>query len=180
MMIRQIKSDAEHAAALAEIGRRWNAEPGTPEHNELEMLGDAGRFIVEDRDELGPDALALGFRIGDPGKLTQEALAGIDSHNVEAEFVAQILLHTDEFVLPQDPIVDEDAGKLAADGFVQQRRRHAGIHPAAQAQDYFFVADLGADFRHGTSFARRWSTEISTGSVDELHGPVSGSEAADV
>src|SRR2546426_5556293 len=36
-----------------------------------------------------------------------------------------------------------------ADGFVQQRRRDAGIHPAAQSEDDVFLADLRANFLDG-------------------------------
>ncbi len=46
----------------------------------------------------------------------------------------------------QQAVVDEDAGELVADGLVQQRRRHAGIHAAAQAENHPFLADLRADF----------------------------------
>ena len=38
MTIRPIHSDADHEAALGEIARLWGAEPGTPEHDELEVL----------------------------------------------------------------------------------------------------------------------------------------------
>jgi HTH-type transcriptional regulator/antitoxin HigA len=38
-MIRPIRTDEELAAATAEIERLWRAEPGTPEHDRLEVLG---------------------------------------------------------------------------------------------------------------------------------------------
>ncbi len=37
--IKPIHSDADHAAAIAEIERLWDAAPGTPEHDRLEVLG---------------------------------------------------------------------------------------------------------------------------------------------
>ncbi|QJE73679.1 XRE family transcriptional regulator [Aerophototrophica crusticola] len=37
--VKPIHTDEEHAAAVAEIGRLWDAEPGTPEHDRLEVLG---------------------------------------------------------------------------------------------------------------------------------------------
>jgi len=39
MTIRAIHNDDDHARAMAEIGRLWDADPGTPEHDELEVLG---------------------------------------------------------------------------------------------------------------------------------------------
>lgn len=38
MDIRPIRTEADHQAALAEIERLWQAEPGTPEHDRLEVL----------------------------------------------------------------------------------------------------------------------------------------------
>jgi HTH-type transcriptional regulator/antitoxin HigA len=39
MTIRAIHNDDDHARAMAEIGRLWDADPGTPEHDEIEVLG---------------------------------------------------------------------------------------------------------------------------------------------
>jgi HTH-type transcriptional regulator/antitoxin HigA len=36
--VRAIRTDADHAAALAEIERLWGAEPGTPEGDKLDIL----------------------------------------------------------------------------------------------------------------------------------------------
>ena len=38
MTIHPIRTKAEHAAALARIEALWNAKPGTPAHDELEVL----------------------------------------------------------------------------------------------------------------------------------------------
>lgn len=37
--LKPIRSDADHSAAVAEIEALWDAEPGTPEHDRLEVLG---------------------------------------------------------------------------------------------------------------------------------------------
>ena len=37
--LKPIHSEADHAAAVEEIERLWDAEPGTPEHDRLEVLG---------------------------------------------------------------------------------------------------------------------------------------------
>jgi HTH-type transcriptional regulator/antitoxin HigA len=39
MNIRPIRNDDDHAEAMAAIGLRWDAKPGTREHDELEVLG---------------------------------------------------------------------------------------------------------------------------------------------
>ena len=38
MAIHPIRTDVDHEAALHRIEALWNAEPGTPEHDELEVL----------------------------------------------------------------------------------------------------------------------------------------------
>jgi HTH-type transcriptional regulator/antitoxin HigA len=38
MAIRPIHTDADHTAAIARIEALWNAQPGTPEHDEIEVL----------------------------------------------------------------------------------------------------------------------------------------------
>ena len=38
MDIRPIHTKADHKAALAEIERLWDAEPGTPDHDKLDVL----------------------------------------------------------------------------------------------------------------------------------------------
>jgi len=37
--MKPIRNEADHRAALAEIEALWNAEPGSPEHDQLEVLG---------------------------------------------------------------------------------------------------------------------------------------------
>ncbi len=37
--LRPIRSNAAYKAAIAEVDRLWDAKPGTPEHDRLEVLG---------------------------------------------------------------------------------------------------------------------------------------------
>jgi hypothetical protein len=39
MIVKVIKTSAEHEAALSEVEALWDAVPGTPEHDRLELLG---------------------------------------------------------------------------------------------------------------------------------------------
>ena len=52
-------------------------------------------------------------------------------------------------VQAQQAVVDEHAGELVADRAVDQRRGHARIDAAGQAEDHLLVADLLADARDG-------------------------------
>lgn len=44
-----IRTDEEHGAAIHEIERLWSAEPGTPEHDSLELLGNLVSAYEEKR-----------------------------------------------------------------------------------------------------------------------------------
>ncbi|MEO3431540.1 hypothetical protein [Inquilinus sp. CAU 1745] len=37
--LKPIRTEDDHSAAIEEITALWNAEPGTSEHNRLEVLG---------------------------------------------------------------------------------------------------------------------------------------------
>jgi len=49
--------------------------------------------------------------------------------------------------LAHEAVVDVHAGQLGADGLLDQRRRHGGVHAAGQTADGALVADLLADGR---------------------------------
>lgn len=78
MTIHPIRTRADHAAALARIEALWQARPGTPAHDELEVLG----ILVaayEDRQWpiLPPDPVdAIRFHMEQNG-LRQKDLAGV-------------------------------------------------------------------------------------------------------
>ena len=76
---------------------------------------------------------------------TQSPAARVNlAEQIYSELKSQ--MHDFRLVRAQHAVVDENAGKLAADGLVQQRRRHAGIHAAAQTEHDVLFADLRADF----------------------------------
>ena len=80
-------------------------------------------LVVEDGDELRANALAFGLGINNAGQLIEEAFAGVNGDDFQAQLVAQIFLHILEFVLAQDAVIDKDAGELGADGPVYQHCR---------------------------------------------------------
>jgi len=126
---------------------------------------DAVGFVVEDRDEFGADAFALGFGVRDTGELIEEALAGVDGDDVKAEPL-QIFLHVSEFVFAQDAIVDEDASQLLSDCLMHQHGSDRRIDTAGEAAD-----DVA-----GTDFL----PDRSDGGFDEMGGSPVAACAADV
>jgi HTH-type transcriptional regulator/antitoxin HigA len=78
MAIRPIRTGADHDAAIARIETLWDAQPGTPEHDEIEVLS----VLVSAYEDahwpiLPPDPIdAIRFHMEQNG-LRQKDLAGI-------------------------------------------------------------------------------------------------------
>ena len=78
MMIKPIKTRADHAAALREIERLWGADEGTPEGDSLDVLA----TLVEAYEQAhfpmdAPDTIeAIKFRLEQQGA-DQKALIGV-------------------------------------------------------------------------------------------------------
>ena len=137
------------------VGRALGEEGG---------VRDVRAGVVEDLDELAADDLAFAFGLGDSGELGEEAVGGVDVHERHFERAAEELADAFGLVLAEQAVVHEDAGELVADGLVNERGRHGGIHAAGEAEDHVVGADRLADFRHGA--------------VDEVgHVPVPGAAA---
>ena len=63
------------------------------------------------------------------------------------------------FVRTQQAVIDEYTGELVANGLVNERGSHRGIHPAAQSQNHPAITDLLAN--------------LSTGAIDKrAHCPL--------
>ena len=118
-------------------------------------------FRVEHVDEQAADGLALDFGIGDAFELAEELLRRIHMHQRDVVVVPEQVDDGLGFVEPQHAVVDEHAGELVADGFVDQHRGDRGIDAAGKAADHPALADLGADLLDRL-FAER------------AHGPVAG------
>ena len=100
---------------------------------------------LEYLDERLADDLAFSLRVGYALEPPQEQPGRVLILQLDLEMAAEDFPHNLRLASAQQAVVDENAGELAANGLVQQRRRDARIHAAAQAQDHLFVADLGAD-----------------------------------
>jgi HTH-type transcriptional regulator/antitoxin HigA len=78
MFIHPIRTDADHAAALGRIEALWDAQPGTPEHDEIEVLGILVAAYEDERWPIfPPDPIdAIKFHMEQNG-LRQKDLAGV-------------------------------------------------------------------------------------------------------
>src|SRR5262249_24481392 len=81
----------------------------------------AVRLLVEYLDEDAANDLALGLRVGHPRESREEARPGIDADHVHAKMLCEGAHHLLRLAEPQQPVIDEHAGELIADGAVQER-----------------------------------------------------------
>ncbi len=105
--------------------------------------------FLEDVDEKPADDFALGFRVGLAIKLAKEQFAFVCVDQRDVVVVAEHLDDFVGFIFAQQAVVNEDAGQLVADGFVDQDRGDGRIDAARQTADHLFVADLLADLSDG-------------------------------
>ncbi len=105
-------------------------------------------------------------------------------HQLDVEPVAERLHHLVGLVVPQQAMIDENAGQLLADRLVDQHRRDRRIDPSRQPADHPPIADLrpdpsdfgGAEAGHGPGTGQSDDTmgEVAqqlgaVRSVDDLH-----------
>ena len=95
MNIRPIKSDADHALALAQVEQLWGAPEGTPEAEHLEVLVtlidlyEAGHHVIDPPDPIE----AIRFRMEQQDCPTCEGRMRVIAHIEEPEVVVRILRH---------------------------------------------------------------------------------------
>ena len=124
------------------------------------------RLGLEHVDERAADELALGLGIGDAGEARQESVAGVYVDQRDVVMLAEQADDLFGFALPQQAVIDEDAGQLVADRLVDEQRRDRRIDSARQAAEHAFAADLGADFGDlGGAEARHRPCRIDPGNV---------------
>ncbi len=88
------------------------------------------RFRVEHVDEETADGLALLFGIGDACEFAEKLLRGVHMHQRDVVVMAEQVDDGLGLVEPQHAVVDEHAGELVADRFVDQHRGHGKVHTA--------------------------------------------------
>jgi HTH-type transcriptional regulator / antitoxin HigA len=91
MTIRPIHTDADHALALAEIERLWDAVPGTTGHDDLEVLGTLVAEYEEKRWPIDlPDPVeAIRFRMEQSGRTQADLATVLGSRSRASEVLAR-------------------------------------------------------------------------------------------
>ena len=129
------------------------------------------RLLLEELDERTPDALALLLRIGDAGKGGEKAILGVDAPDVDPQMSGEGRHDLVAFVEPEQPVVDEDACQLVADGTVEKRRDHGGIDASREREQHPVGADRAAHPRDAVVDDRAGSP-ARCASADVVHEPV--------
>ena len=100
---------------------------------------------LEHLDERPADELPLPLRVLDVFQRVHERVGRVDDDEVDVEVLAEGGLDLLTLVFAQQPVVDEHAGQLIANRFVQQHRRDGRIDAAREAEDDVVAADRLAD-----------------------------------
>lgn len=89
--IKPIRTKADHAAALAEIERLWDAKPGTPAGDRLEVLATlVDAYEGEHTPILPPDPIeAIKFRLEQQGKTRKDLEPIIGTRGRVAEILGR-------------------------------------------------------------------------------------------
>ena len=118
-------------------------------------------FRLEHVDEQFADGLALDFGVLDAGKRVEKRIGRVHMDQRNVVGAAEQRQNLLGFAKPQQPVIDEHAGELIADGFVDQDRGNGGIDAAGKPADHPGLADLAADF-------------LDRLVLEGAHGPVAG------
>ena len=108
----------------------------------------AGRRL-ESPDELSADDLALLLRICHSGQRGEELRRRVDNLEVDTGRGHVVPFDLLGFPLPQQTMIDKDAGQLATDCALHQSRRHSGVDAAREPADDVLAPDLLLDGHYG-------------------------------
>src|SRR6478672_11342317 len=136
-------------------GRRRSAREGHAlDHVGIERalreeidLAELVGFVLVHLNEQAADGLALLLRVGDATKPGEEARASINGDQRNVVVAAKEIDHLTRLVLAEQPMIDEDAGELIADRFVDEQRRDGRVDPAREPADHAALPDLTPDAR---------------------------------
>src|SRR5690606_29473372 len=87
-------------------------------------IGQLAGLGLEYLDKLPADNLALGFGVGNTGQLAHEGIGGIYMNDLDAEVIRKSSHDLLRLVKAQQAVIDEYAGQLIADGFMNQCGGH--------------------------------------------------------
>ena len=103
------------------------------------------RLVLEDADELLADPLALLLGVDDPGELREEALLRLDVDERTPKWPPNVSTTCSASSLPQQAVVDEDAGELVADRLVHEQRGDGAVDAAGEPAEDAVAPDARAD-----------------------------------
>ena len=103
-------------------------------------------LLLEHADEFRADDLALLLGIGHAGELVEEAVDGVDIHEVGVQLVAEDAHDLLGLALAEESVVHMDGNQLLAHGLDEERRDDRGVHTARKGEQHLLVANLGAQF----------------------------------
>jgi hypothetical protein len=104
--------------------------------------GELTSLFLEHLDEQSPDGPALLLGIGLAAQRIEESLLGIDANDAHAHVARKRLHHLVALAQAQQPVIDEHAHQLIADGLVQQRRDHGRIDATRETEQHASRTDL--------------------------------------
>src|SRR6185437_284101 len=107
--------------------------------------GDVPRGPLERANELAANGLALLLGVRDPLEGGQELGGRVDDVQLNPGRGDEVLLDLLRLALAQQPVVNEHAGQLVADGALDQGGGDGGVNPAGQPADRPAVANLVPD-----------------------------------
>ena len=110
--VKPVRTEADYDAAVARIGELMDAAPGTPEGEELDLLGDLV-ILYESRHvekELPSPAAAIEFRMVQAGQTPRDLVPLIGSH---AE-VSEVLAGKRDITMPMARALHKHLGISAA------------------------------------------------------------------
>ena len=103
-------------------------------------------LLLEHADEFRADDLALLLGIGHAGELVEEAVDGVDIHEVGVQLVAEDAHDLLGLALAEESVVHVDGNQLLAHGLDEERRDDGGVDTAGEGEEDLLVADLRAQF----------------------------------
>ena len=106
-------------------------------------------LLFKHPDEFGANQLALLLGIGDPIKLVDEALPGIDVFDIDVKTLVEKLHQKLGLPFAHEALVNEHAGELIANGLVQQEGEGGGIDTTGEGQQDTLISHLGPHISHG-------------------------------
>jgi hypothetical protein len=89
-----------------------------------EFTGKLVHSILKDTDEFSPDDFAFLLRVSYPPQFREKPFRCVDVFEFDVEILPEYALHDFFLSRAEQSVIDENAGKLISDRFVQERSSH--------------------------------------------------------